>query len=111
MNERSYSNPFVVVAEASPTDRSRFVRRTYAHLAAAILAFVALEAILLNSTIAPILIKSMVGSQYSWLIVLALFMGVSWVAEYWANSGASRLLQYAGLGLYVLAQAIIFIPI
>jgi FtsH-binding integral membrane protein len=53
----------------------------------------------------------MVGTQYSWLIVLALFMGVSWLAEYWANSGASRTLQYAGLALYVVAQAIIFIPI
>jgi FtsH-binding integral membrane protein len=111
MNQRAYSNPFVVVAEAPPTERSRFIRRTYAHLAAAILAFVALEAIFLNSAIAPALIKSMVGTQYSWLIVLALFMGVSWLAEYWANSGVSRLLQYAGLALYVVAQAIIFIPI
>jgi FtsH-binding integral membrane protein len=111
MNQRAYTNPFVVVAEAPPIERSRFIRRTYAHLAAAILAFVALEAVFLNSAMAPAMIKLMVGTQYSWLIVLALFMGVSWLAESWANSGASLALQYAGLALYVVAQAIIFIPI
>jgi FtsH-binding integral membrane protein len=111
MNPRPYTNPFVVVAEATPTERSRFIRRTYAHLAAAILVFVGLEAIFLNSEMAPAMIKLMVGTKYSWLIVLGLFMGVSWLAEYWASSGASRPMQYGGLALYVVAQAIIFIPL
>jgi FtsH-binding integral membrane protein len=111
MNPRSYTNPFVVVAEATPTERSRFIRRTYAHLAAAILVFVGLEAIFLNSEMAPAMMTLMLGTKYSWLIVLGLFMGVSWLAEYWAASGASRAMQYAGLALYVVAQAIIFIPL
>ena len=38
-------------------------------------------------------------------------MAVSWIAEKWANSGASRTTQYLGLGLYVIAEALIFLPL
>jgi len=48
---------------------------------------------------------------YSWFIVLAAFMGVSWLAEKWARSGASAQMQYAGLALYVVAEAVIFLPL
>jgi FtsH-binding integral membrane protein len=81
------------------------------HLAGAILAFAALEAVFLNSAIAPAMMNLMVGGKFSWLIVLGLFMGVSWLAESWARSGASIAMQYAGLALYVVAQAVIFIPL
>ena len=37
-------------------------------------------------------------------------MGVSWMARAWANSGKSSGIQYAGLGLYVFAQAVILLP-
>jgi len=50
-------------------------------------------------------------SQYSWLIVLAVFMGVSWFANSMAHSGASREKQYMGLALYVFAEAVIFLPL
>ena len=111
MNGNAYSNPYVTAAEAGPIERSQFIRRTYMHLAGAILAFAALEAVFLNSAIAPAMMNLMVGGKFSWLIVLGLFMGVSWLAESWARSGASMAMQYAGLALYVVAQAIIFIPL
>jgi uncharacterized protein len=111
MNNNAYGNPYLAAADAGATERSQFIRKTYMHLAAAILAFVALEAVLLNSPIAPTMMKLMVSSQLSWLIVLGLFMGVSWLADNWARSGASMAMQYAGLALYVVSQAIIFIPL
>jgi FtsH-binding integral membrane protein len=111
MNGNAYSNPYVTAAEAGPIERSQFIRRTYMHLAGAILAFAALEAVFLNSAIAPAMMNLMVGGKFSWLIVLGLFMGVSWLAESWARSGASMAMQYAGLALYVVAQAVIFIPL
>jgi FtsH-binding integral membrane protein len=111
MNEKAYNNPYVAVADAGASERSRFIRRTYLHLAGALLAFTTLEAVFLSSPVAPALINLMVGSQYSWLIVLGLFMGVSWLAESWARSGVSVAMQYAGLALYVVAQAVIFIPL
>jgi len=38
-------------------------------------------------------------------------MGVSFLANYWASSDTSPGLQYAGLGLYVVAEAVIFLPL
>ncbi len=38
-------------------------------------------------------------------------MGVSWLARSWANSNTSSAIQYAGLGLYIVGEAVIFIPI
>jgi uncharacterized protein len=111
MNKNVYGNPYVAVAQAGATERTRFIRRTYMHLALAILAFAALEAVFLNSSIAPTMMKLMLGTQFSWLIVLGLFMAVSWLADSWARSGASMAMQYAGLALYVVSQAIIFIPL
>jgi hypothetical protein len=53
----------------------------------------------------------MLGSQYSWLIVLGLFMGVSFIADKFAHSQTSEGMQYFGLGLFVVAEAVIFVPI
>lgn len=111
MNNSSYTNEYVVAADSSATERGQFIRRTYVHLAGAILAFVVIEAALLHSPLAPVLMNLMTGAKYSWLIVLGLFMGVSWLAQKWADSGASLGLQYAGLALYVVAQAVIFVPL
>ncbi len=38
-------------------------------------------------------------------------MAVSWVARAWASGSQSRGMQYAGLGLYVVAQAVILLPL
>lgn len=110
MNTSSSRNPYLSVADSAPVERSQFIRRTYMHLAGAILLFIGLEAVLLPS-IGPSMMKLMTGAQYSWLIVLGLFMGASWLAQKWAVTGTTKAVQYAGLGLCVLAYAIIFIPI
>ena len=39
------------------------------------------------------------------------FMGASWLAQTWAQSDSSPGMQYMGLGLYVVAEAIIFLPL
>lgn len=104
------SNPYVVAATSSPEARGQFLRRTYGHLAGAILVFAALTGVLVK-LLGPSMTQMMAGGKFSWLIVLGLFMGVSWIAQKWADSGASIGLQYAGLGLYVAAQAVIFVPI
>lgn len=99
-------------AEALPEERARFIRKTYLHLAAAILAFVGLEAYLFASGIANTIISVFqIGGGMSWLLVLGAFMGVAWLAGNWANSQTSKPLQYLGLLLYVIAEAIIFVPL
>jgi FtsH-binding integral membrane protein len=106
-----YSNPFTVASEASASDRATFIRKTYLHLAGAILAFIGLESYFLNASWAPELVQTMMGGQISWLIVLGAFMGVSWIADKWARSNASPGKQYLGLGLFIVAEAIIFLPL
>jgi len=96
-------------ADAAPQERALFIRKTYLHLAGAILAFVGLEAFLFSSGIAQTIATAMAG--FSWFIVLALFMGVSFLANWWANSSTSKPTQYLGLALYVVAEAVIFIPL
>jgi FtsH-binding integral membrane protein len=96
-------------ADAAPQERASFIRKTYLHLAAAILAFIGLEVFLFSSGIAQTVATAMMG--FSWFIVLALFMGVSFLANWWANSSTSKAMQYLGLGLYIVAEAIIFIPL
>jgi FtsH-binding integral membrane protein len=81
-------------------------------LAGAILAFIGLEALALNipgveQTVLPV----MLGSRISWFVVLAAFMGVSWLANNWAQSDTSAGMQYLGLSLYVLAEAVLFLPL
>jgi uncharacterized protein len=100
------------IAASAPADvRAGFVRRTYAHLAGAILAFIMLEWMLFQTVLPEAMMGLLATSQYSWLIVLGVFMGVSWMADSWAQSQTSVNTQYAGLALYVVAQAIIFVPL
>ncbi len=101
----------LVAAHARGDARAAFIRRTYLHLTGAIFAFAALEAVLLNTPGIENLVALMFGGRWSWFIVLAGFMGVSCLATSWARSGASRAMQYAGLGLYVVAEAVIFVPL
>jgi FtsH-binding integral membrane protein len=108
----SYGYDYSVAARAASSDRALFIRRTYAHLAGAILAFMGIEALLLNllSEAAQIQIVRMMGG-YGWLIVMFAFMGAGWIARAWAHSETSSAMQYMGLGLYVVAWAVIFLPL
>ncbi|MCB1063557.1 MAG: US12 family protein [Verrucomicrobiae bacterium] len=108
----SYQNPYVVAAQAPVDARAMFIRKTYAHLAGAIAAFALLEAMIMSIPGIEDKVFGLLGaSRYSWLVVLGLFMGASWLADNWARSEASRGMQYAGLGLFVAAEAVVFLPL
>src|ERR1043166_1876682 len=110
MNNQTYDSPYVVAA-APPAERAQFIRRTYAHLAGAILAFVLLEIAIFQTPLAEALARSLLGTRFGWLLVLGGFMAISWVANQWSASSTSRRTQYLGLSLYVIAEAIIFVPL
>jgi FtsH-binding integral membrane protein len=102
--------------ESDRSERAAFIRRTYAHLAGAILAFIAIETLIFGALIPHVdgFERALIGAlahPYSWLIVMVAFIGVSYLANYWAFNGGSPGLQYAGLGLYVVAEALIFVPL
>ncbi|HET7499488.1 MAG TPA: Bax inhibitor-1 family protein [Kofleriaceae bacterium] len=103
-------------ATVGVSDRVRFIRATYVHLLGAIVAFAGLLYLLMtNETlIARVsypLVKFALGGRWSWAIVLAVFMAVSWIADAWARHASSRPMQYAGLAIYVVAEALIFVPL
>ncbi|MEQ1763349.1 MAG: Bax inhibitor-1 family protein [Pyrinomonadaceae bacterium] len=98
-------------AEALPADRAKFIRKTYLLLAAAILAFIGLEFAIFSTGYADEIAATFLGTQYSWLIVLGAFMGISFLANWWASSTSSSIVQYLGLGLYIVAEAVIFVPL
>lgn len=98
------------VANSAPQTRASFIRKTYLHLAGAIFAFIALEVFFFTSDIAGVLFNLMTQKN-AWFVVLALFMGASFLANWWANSSTSKPLQYLGLALYVVVQAVIFVPL
>lgn len=98
-------------ADLADVERLAFIRKTYLHLTGAVLAFAGILALLLQSEWAEPIAVRMLSGRSSWLIVMVLFMAVSWVAEKWARSATSPGVQYAGLGLFVVAEAIIFYPL
>ena len=109
--ESSYANPYTVAAQSVDV-RATFIRKTYAHLAGAILVFALLEAAILSIPgIANTVFGILGASSYSWLLVLGAFMFVSHFANKWAMSTTSLSTQYMGLGLYIVAEAIIFVPL
>ena len=100
------------VADALPSERATFIKKTYMHLAAAIVLFTLLLGGAINSEVVTSNTAYILSTyQYSWLVVLAAFMGVSWLAQTWAQSTTSKGMQYGGLLLYVFAQSIIFVPL
>ena len=97
-----------VVANHDEAARGQFIRKTYGHVAGALVAFVLIEVVLLSTSFAGDLAMAMVSN---WWAVLLLFFGATWLSEKLANSSSSLGNQYLGLGLYVVAEAIIFVPL
>ena len=105
------SNPFIV-ADAPAADRAAFFRRTYGLVAAAFGAFAVTLYALFVSGIAETFMRSIAGvGSWGMLGVMVLFWVGTTAAQSLAFNRASRASQYAGLGLYVLLQAIIFVPL
>lgn len=106
----SYQNPYVVAA--APEDvRATFIRRTYGHLAAAIGAFILIEFALFQIPGIEGIVMTFMGGSFSWLMVLGAFMAVSYLANKWALTSPNRGMHYAGLGLFIVAEAVIFLPL
>jgi FtsH-binding integral membrane protein len=111
----SYANTYeraMLAADAPADTRAEFIRKTYTHLGVAILAFAALCTVIIKTpAIHTPMMQFMLGSQYSWLMVLGGFMVVGWIADRFARAESSKPLQYVGLTLYVIAEAVIFTPL
>ncbi len=89
--------------------RAAFLTRTYIHLFGAIITFVMIEVALFSSGLAETIARAMLS--VNWLFILGGFMVVSWIASRAAFSAKSTVAQYAALGAFVFAEALIFVPL
>ena len=98
----------VAVGYQSEATRNAFIRKTYAHLLLAVLAFIGIEVYLFQTGLAQSMAQAMLS--VNWLFILGGFVLLSWLATHFAQSSQNKGMQYLGLGLYVILQAIIFVP-
>jgi FtsH-binding integral membrane protein len=100
------------VATLGVSDRVTFLRKTYAHLGGALIAWPILTALLFK--LAPefsFAFSKFALTGWNWLIVIGLFMGAGYLATRLAMSETSRGLQYVGLGIEVAAWTMLLQPI
>jgi FtsH-binding integral membrane protein len=98
-------------AEAPTSARVAFIKRTYAHLLLAVLAFVGILALLIKSGAGMQFFQEVVQNPILLIGTLVLFIASGFIARYMARSEASPAMQYLGLAFYVVVQALIFVPI
>ncbi len=89
--------------------RSVFITRTYTHLMAGILGFILVELGLFESGLAGQVARFMFG--FPWMLILAAFMLTGWLATRTAQTSTSIGMQYFAYAVYVVAEALIFVPL
>ena len=108
--ESAYSLPRQTpVASLSVGARATFIMRTYLHLLGAIMGFVVIEMFLFNTGMAYSIAQAMLS--VSWLLVLGGFIIVGWFASRVAFNAQTPAAQYAALVGFVVAEALIFVPL
>lgn len=109
----SYETINIPAAQASEVDRATFVGLVYQHIAAAVAAFVAFEAILFATGVADSMREfffGLSGGGSRWLLMLGGVMIIQWFSANAAADLDNPPRQYIGLFGSAFAQAIIFAP-
>lgn len=103
------NSEFILVEKATNIERAEFYKKTYLHVAFALLAFIGVETLLLKFVPVEV-IATMLSGKMVWLLILGLF----WLGSMLSNKlsySEDKKMQYVGLGLYVLIEALIFMPL
>ncbi len=107
MNNFPMNNPaFPGTAQDS---RAQFITRTYTHVVGGILGFILVEMALFESGLAGSIARFMFG--FNWLLILGAFMLTGWLATRTAQTSSSIGMQYFAYAVYVVAEALIFVPL
>ena len=98
-------------AGALPQERVAFIKKTYLHVALALGLFVLFEHLLWGTVVHREMLSFIQSGRYAWLGILGIFMVAGWLARSLATKMTSQFAQYLGLGIYVLLEALIFLPL
>lgn len=99
----------IPVSTLTEERRVAFYRKTYTHVALAVLLFIVVEYLFFQSPMIVEFAMSLIGG-WSWLLLLGGFMLVTNYAEGLALKSHDKNMHYVALGIYVVAEAFIFIP-
>ncbi|CAA0196942.1 Probable transmembrane hypothetical protein [Tenacibaculum maritimum] len=108
--ENNIENSKVLLSASTDAERVAFYKKTYTHVAGGVLLFVIFEYLLLQSTAIVEFALSMTQG-FKWLLLLGGFMLVTNYAESTMLKTQDKSKQYAAYGVYILAEAFIFIPL
>lgn len=100
----------VPVSSLEQTRRAEFYRKTYTHVALAVLLFIVVEYLFFQSPMIVNFALSLTGG-WSWLLLLGAFMFITNYAEGLALKTRDKNKHYLALGIYVVAEAFIFVPL
>lgn len=106
---QNQSPQHLLVGQTSEEAQVAFYKKTYAHVAVGVLAFIVFEYLLLQSETVVSFMLSLTDG-YKWLLLLGGFMFITNYAESTALKSTNKNLQYLAYGAYILAEAIIFVP-
>lgn len=100
---------YIELDRVSSIERAEFYKKTYMHVALGVLAFILVEALFLNT---PFIVKFALSltEGYLWFAMLGGFMLATTFAERMAIQSHDKNKQYIGFGIYIIAEAFIFIP-
>ena len=99
------------VAALGDDAQAAFLTRTYSHLLGAILLFAGIEIFLFTSGLAAPIANALLNAPGGWLVVLGGFVIAGTIASRVAATAETKGKQYAALFGYVLAEALIFVPL
>ncbi len=109
--EGNYQTRAIPVVQERDTEQATFIRKTYMHVALAVLLFVLVETLFLNT---PFIVNAgiaMITGGWTFLLVMIAFMFAINYLEGWAMQSANKQQQYLALIGVVMLEAFIFVPL
>lgn len=100
---------YIQLDRLSAMEKAEFYKKTYAHVALGVIIFILVESLFLKIPAITNLALSLSQGKM-WFIMLGGFMLATTFAEKMAQNSHDKTKQYLGFGLFILAEAFIFIP-
>lgn len=107
---QAYALDYMPAIDAPATARQAFIRRTYLHVAGAVAAFGGLCA-LLQFAVPEETIRAVFMGPFGWIGIILLVIIGQVLAERLAAPDKPVGVQYFGLGLYIVLEALFFWPL
>lgn len=101
---------YIQLDRVTDLERVEFYKKTYTHVALGVLVFIIIEAFFLNTPMITNFALSLTQGKM-WFVMLGGFMLVTYQAEKMAINSQERNKQYLGFGIFIVAEAFIFIPL